>query len=146
MGISFSLIQVVFSVICILFSITFTTHYFEGGSNWINIAVGLLGGGFLAGVLISIDSIFRRFNLRSFNTAILGLFFGYLMAQAILLSLSGIMGWEVHHSEWIPLRFVIHLVCAYLGMVMTIQASEEIRVSIPFIEFKQMSYKKKDIL
>lgn len=146
MSISFSLIQVVFSVICILFSVTFTTHYFEGGSNWINIAVGLLGGGILAGILISIDSIFRRFNLRSFNTAILGLFFGYLMAQTILFSLSGIMGWDIHQPEFMPLRFAVFLVCAYLGMVMTIQASEEIRVSIPFVEFKQMSYKKKDIL
>jgi len=137
MGISFSLIQVVFSVICILFSITFTTHYFEGGFNWVNAAVGLLGGGILAGALISVDSIFRRFNLRSFNTAILGLFFGYLMAQAILFTLSGIMDWNMHATDQMPLRFVVYLICAYLGMVMTVQASEEIRVSIPFIEFKQ---------
>lgn len=146
MGISLSLIQILFSVICILFSVTFTTHYFEGGFQWINVAVGLLGGAILAGLLFGVDLIFRRFNLRTFNTAILGLFFGYLMAQAILFSLSGIMGWDVTSSDFMPIRFLVFLACAYIGVSMTVQAAEEIRVSIPFIEFKQMSHKKKDIL
>jgi uncharacterized protein YacL len=146
MSISLTLIQVVFAVICILFSVSFTTHYFEGGFHWINIAVGLLGGGILAGALISVDSIFRRFNLRSFNTAILGLFFGYLMGQVILFSLSGIIGQGIYDPDFMPLRFSVFLICAYLGIIMTLQASEEIRLSIPFVEFKQMSYKKKDIL
>jgi uncharacterized protein YacL len=146
MGISLSLIQILFSMMCILFSVTFATHYFEGGMQWINIAVGLLGGSILAGILFGIDLIFRRFNLRSFNTAILGLFFGYFMAQAILLSLSGATGWEVSSSNFMPLRFLVFLICTYLGLAMTVQAAEEIRVSIPFIEFKQMNHKKKDIL
>lgn len=146
MGISLSLIQVLFSVICILFSVTFTTHYFEGGFHWINVAVGLLGGCILSGILFGIDLVFKRFNLRTFNTAILGLFLGYLMAQVILLSLSGIMSWEINDTAFMPLRFLVFLTCAYLGMSMTMQASEEIRVSIPFVEFKQMSHKKKDIL
>ena len=146
MSISLSLIQVLFSVVCILFSVSFTTSYFEGGFHWINVSVGLLGGCILAGILIGADSIFRRFNLRSFNTAILGLFFGYLMAQAILYSLSGMLGWEIDSVDFMPLRFLVFLLCAYVGMTMTLQASEEIRVSIPFVEFKQMSHKKKDIL
>jgi len=146
MSISLSLIQTLFSVICILFSVTFTTHYFEGGFNWINAAVGLLGGCILSGALIGVDFLFKRFNLRSFNTAILGLFFGYLMAQAILFILGGIMSWEISSSDFMPLRFATYLICAYVGMVMTMQGAEEIRVSIPFVEFKQMSHKKKDIL
>ncbi len=146
MSISLSLIQVLFSVICLLFSVSFTTHYFEGGFQWINVAVGLLGGGILAGGLIGVEFIFKRFNLRSFNTAILGLFFGYLMAQTILFSLSGIMSWEISSADFMPLRFLVYLICTYVGMIMTVQAAEEIRLSIPFIEFKQMSHKKKDIL
>lgn len=143
---SLSFIQVSFAVICILFSVTFTTHYFEGGFHWINTAVGLLGGGILTGILIGMDFILKRFSLRSFNTAIVGLFFGYLMAQAILFSLSGMLGWEIYSSDFMPLRFFISLLCAYSGLILTTQASEEMRLSIPFIEFKQMSHKKKDIL
>lgn len=146
MSISLSLIQVVFSIICILFSVSFSTQYFEGGFHWINVAVGLLVGCILSSILFGADLVFRRFNLRSFNTAILGLFFGYLMAQAILLSLTGVLGWEMSHPDFMPVRFLIFLACAYLGLNMTVQAAEEIRVSIPFVEFKQMSHKKKDIL
>lgn len=146
MSISLSLIQVLFSIICILFSINFSTHYFAGGFHWINVAVGLLGGCILSGILFGVDLFFKRFNLRSFNTAILGLFFGYLMAQGILLSLAGILGWDMSHPDFMPIRFFVFLACVYLGLTMTIQAAEEIRVSIPFVEFKQMSHKKKDIL
>lgn len=146
MTISLSLIQTLFSIVCVLFSVNFTIHYLEGGLHWINISVGLLGGCCLAGVLIGVDFIFKRFNLRTFNTATLGLFFGYLMAQAILFSLNGILGWETESAYFIPLRFLAFLFCAYIGMNMTIQAAEEIRISIPFVEFKQMSHKKKDIL
>lgn len=146
MSISLSLIQVLFSIVCILFSVSFATHYFEGGFHWINVAVGLLGGSILAGILAGLDFVFKRFNLRSFNTAILGLFFGYLMAQAILFSLGGMLGWEINSADFMSLRFLVYLLCAYLGMTMTMRASEEIRMSIPFVEFKQMSHKKKDIL
>lgn len=146
MSISLSIIQFLFFLTCILFSVTFTTHYFEGGFHWINISVGLLGGTFLTGFLFGIDMVFKRFNLRSFNTAILGLFLGYLMAQVILLSLGGVMNWEINSLDFMPLRFIISLVCAYVGMNMTMQATEGILVSIPFVEFKQMSHKKKDIL
>lgn len=146
MNISLSLIQVLFFVVSILFSVSFTTHYFEGGAEWINLTVGLLGGCILAGILIGVDAIFKRFNLRSFNIAILGLFFGYLMAQAILFNLNGILGWEIDTFNFMPLRFLVFLFCSYAGMILTMRASEEIRISIPFVEFKQMSHKKKDIL
>lgn len=141
-----SLIQLLFTVICIIFSVTFSTHYFDGGFNWINGAVGVVGGVILSGILVGVDFVFKRFNLRSFNTAILGLFFGYLMAQAILFSLSAIAGWETSSETLMPLRFLVFLFCGYIGMNMTLQASEELRVSLPFVEFKQMSHKKKDIL
>jgi uncharacterized protein YacL len=146
MSISLSLIQVVFATICILFSVSFSTQYFEGGFQWINVIVGLLGGCVLSGILIGVGKVFRQFNLRSFNTAILGLFFGYLMAQGILLTLSGAMGVDMSSADYMPLRFFVFLACTYLGFIMTVQATEEIRMSIPFVEFKQMSYKKKDIL
>lgn len=140
------LIQLLFSVICITFSITLATHYFEGGMNVINASVGLLGGVILSGLLIGVDFIFKRFNLRSFNTAVLGLFFGYLMAQTLLFTFEGMTGWNTATESWMPIRFFVFLLCSYIGMNITLQASEEIRLSIPFIEFKQMSHKKKDIL
>lgn len=146
MGRSLSFLQLLFSAVCILFSVTFAANYFEGGSNWVNLTVGLLGGFILSGILIGTDFVFKRYNLRSLNTAALGLFFGYLMAQAILLSLSSILGWDSASESMMPFRYALFLICGYIAVNMTMQASEEIRVSIPFIEFKQMGHKKKDIL
>lgn len=146
MGSLFSFFQLVFLTLCILFSVAFTTHYFEGGWHWINVAVGLLGGCALSAAFWGIGAIFKRFHLRSFNTAALGLLFGYFMGQAIIFTLSGAMSWDLSHPDFLPIRFLIFMGCAYLGMNMTLRAGEEIRVSLPFIEFKQMSYKKKDIL
>lgn len=141
-----TLIQIVFSLICLIYSVNFTTQFLEGGLNWINAAVGLLGGLLLSGLLVGMDFVFKRFKLRSFNTAILGLLLGYLMAQAILFSVAGVSGWETDAPALMPLRFLVFLACGYIGMNMTVRAADELCVSLPFFEFKQMSHKKKDIL
>lgn len=146
MSISISFIQVFFAVVCVLFSISFTTNFFEGGLNSINAAVGLIGGCVISLIFIGFDAVFRRFNLRSFNTAALGLFFGFLMGNAILFTLGGILGWESAAAASLPVRFLVYLASSYFGLLMTLRAVEEIHLSIPFIEFKQMSHKKKDII
>lgn len=141
-----NLIQIVFFLICILFSITFSTHYFEGGINWVNTAVGLLGGIILSAFVFGTHFVFKNFKLRSFNIATLGIFLGYLMAEGILNSIEGMMGWDTTTTGLLPLRFATFLSCTYLGLIMTMQSAEEIRFSIPFFEFKELSHKKKDIL
>lgn len=146
MGLSITFIRLLFLIICVAFSINISTQIFEGGVNLINTAVGLLGGLAMAGLLIASDALFRRFNLKTFNTAALGLFCGYLLAEAIMLVLNGIMGPAATAPTLIPIRFFIYLFCSYLGMIMATRAAEELHVSIPFVQFKQMSHKKKDIV
>lgn len=146
MTISLSLIHVLFSIVSILFSVAFTTQYLEGGPHLVNGAVGLLGGSILAGLLIGMDRLFRKCNLRSFTTAILGLFFGCLLAKVVLFTLSGMLGFDVDATAFMPLRFFAYLLCSYAGLIITTQSAEEIQFSIPFVEFKQMGHKKKDIL
>ncbi|MBA3722163.1 MAG: TRAM domain-containing protein [Parachlamydiaceae bacterium] len=146
MSLSLTFIRLLFLIICVAFSISAATHYFEGGFNLINGAVGLLGGIAIAGLLIGLDVFFKRFNLKTFNAAAIGLFFGYLMAEAILFVLNGILGASDGATTLIPVRFFVFLFCSYLGMVMTTRAADELHVSIPFVQFKQTSHKKKDIL
>jgi uncharacterized protein YacL len=146
MSMSLSFIRLLFLIICVLFSISFTTQNFEGGFNLINVSVGLLGGFVMTGLLVGSDLLFRRFNLKSFNTAILGLLFGYLMGKAILFILDGIIGIEESSAALMPVRFFVFLFCSYLGMIMTAKAADELHMSIPFVQFKQISHKKKDIL
>lgn len=142
MSLSISFIRFLFILICVAFAISTATHYIDGGFNLINTAVGILGG-FAVGVLfMGLEVFFNRFNLKTFNTAALGLFCGYVMAEAIMFLFHGIFGDAIN----LPARFIIYTFCAYLGMVMTARAAEEFHVSLPFIQFKQMSHKKKDIL
>jgi len=120
---------------------------FAGESFFITVSMGLLGGLLLSGCLVALDLATEKFNLRSFNTAVIGLFFGYLMSQAVLLIFDGIIGKEVAlATSYMPLRFFIFLISSYLAMTMTARAVGEIHASIPFVEFKQTTFKKKDIL
>lgn len=146
MALSITFIRLLFLCISVAFSITLATQFFEGGFNSINLAVGFLGGFAITGFLIGFDNLFKRFNLKTFNTAILGLFCGYLLAESIFLVLNGILGTQLATLSLMPLRFFIFLLCAYSGMVMALRSSEELHVIIPFVQFKQTSNKKKDIL
>lgn len=146
MSISLVFIRLLYIIVSILFSITFALNNFVGESQLVNIALGLLGGILLAGVLIGSDLAMQRINLRSFNTAILGLFFGYLMGQAILTVLNGIISSDVTSAGLMPVRFCVYILSTYLGLVMTARAAGEIHMSIPFVEFRQTTLKKKDIL
>lgn len=145
MGLPITFIRAIFLILTVVFAISASTQYFEGGFNLINIAVGLLSGGAMYAILIGMDVFFKQFNLKAFNTAALGLLFGFLMAEAAMFVLNGILAPQ-DSSTLLPLRFVVYLFCAYFGMIMTARSSEELHVSIPFIQFKQMSHKKKDIL
>ncbi|MCE2982133.1 MAG: TRAM domain-containing protein [Parachlamydia sp.] len=136
----------IFFGISILFSFVFATQHLEGGINLVNSAVGLLGGIIFAGLLIGADMATRKFNLKSINTAALGLFFGYFFAESILFILTGMLGIPTASLLILPIRFVVYLTCAYVGLVMTARATDEIHLSIPFIEFKAQERKKKDIL
>jgi uncharacterized protein YacL len=146
MSLSLTFIRLLFLGICTAFSISAATHYFAGGANFINLAVGLLGGLAISSLLIGLDVFFNRFSLKTFNAAALGLLFGYCMAEAILFVLNGILGTTASTASLMPLRFFVYLFCAYLGMIMTTRATDEWHVSIPFVQFKQTSHKKKDIL
>ncbi|MDP1881087.1 MAG: TRAM domain-containing protein [Parachlamydiaceae bacterium] len=146
MNISFPLIQLLFTLTSILFSISFSSTYFEGGLNWINIGLGFLGGVFLAGLLIGSGFILKKLDLRSFCTVLLGLFLGYLMAEAILFTISGILHVDVYTPQYMPLRFFSFLIFSYFGIFAAVRTIFEIISSFPFLPEKQPENKKKDIL
>lgn len=107
-----------------------------------------LGFGFL---LISLDLFLRRFNLRSFNITLLGLFIGYLMGKSLLLCanyalqispLSTVLQIQVVDF----LKTALLLGCIYLGTAITLRAADELHISIPFIRFTRVSQKKKDLI
>jgi uncharacterized protein YacL len=109
-----------------------------------------IGAGF-SFLLFGFDILFRKYNLRSFNVAIIGLFIGYLMGEALVLIFKAVLDISSVSIALSPqileiLKISLFLFGTYLGMIMTLRSSDELYVSIPFVKFTPLSHKKKDLL
>src|SRR5690242_17106478 len=139
MNVALAFTRVLFMILCIFFM----TFYMISGPE--GYTLGNLGAGVLLGVifgcaLIGFDLLFRKYNLRSFNVAVIGLFFGYLMGQALVLIFSAILeisAASIHLSD--PaleiIKIALFLFGIYTGTLLTLRSADEIYVSIPFVKF-----------
>ena len=135
-----------FSVLCIralflILSLISMSAYVAGMEETPTLSTYLWGASFgllAGGVLVGLDLVFKRFNLRAFNTAVLGLFFGYLMFLALNLifdTLVDISGLRTDLPVVEVTRIFILLFGTYLGLITTLKAAGEIHLSIPFVKF-----------
>lgn len=149
MSISLPFIRIVFIVLSVLFSITYAVTIFPRGSILENLMIGLILGGFLSLILYALDKLIKGFSLRNLNLVTLGLFLGYLLGTAVVVVLQASI--ELSPVSLSPefvmlLKTIIYLVCCYVTTMITVRASEEFYLSIPFVKFKANINKKKDIL
>lgn len=149
MHISLTFIRILFFGLCVLFFATFTTARSADNTYYAHLAFGIVAGIAFGGALVCLEVFSKKFNLRAFNIAALGLFFGYLMGEAIMLisqTILDVSSTSIPPENMTLLRIAIFLFSAYFGMTLTARASEELYVSIPFVKFKPSSHKKKDLL
>lgn len=150
MNLSLAFMRTLFMVLSIFFMTTFMLSS-PTGTPHTNALIGI-GMGLLFGfLLISFDIFFKRFNLRSFNIAILGIFFGYLMGEALVLIFGAMLDISRMSIVLQPqtaeiIKTALFLFGIYLGTIMTLRASDELYVSIPFIKFSPTTEKKKDLI
>lgn len=145
-----SFIRIFFGLISACFMILYTTAY-PAESLLTKLLVGICMGGAFALFLVSVDTIFRRFSLRIFNTLVIGLFFGYLMGSALTLVFSTIISLaslsiQLHPATVEILSVSLFLFSAYLGTLLTMKAADEIYLHIPFIKFAHSIRRKRDFL
>src|SRR3990172_2656601 len=90
MNLAIAFTRILFMILSIFFM---TTYMISGpqGYTMANLTSGIGLGVALGLALIGFDLLFKRFNLRAFNIAIIGLFVGFLMGQALVLVLSAIL-------------------------------------------------------
>lgn len=150
MNLALAFTRTLFFILSIIFM---TTYMISGpdGYTGMNLAIGLGLGAILGLLLIGFDLLFKRFNLRAFNVAIIGLFVGYLMGQALNLVLSAVLdisSASIHIQPTIleVVKIALFLFGIYLGTLMTLRASDELSISIPFIRFTPTAHKKKDLI
>lgn len=150
MNVSLAFMRIFFVILSIFFMTIFMISS-PGGATASHVFMGI-GIGFLFGLLlIGFDTLFRKFNLRSFNIAIIGIFIGYLMGQALVLVFDAILDISSISIVLQPqvleiIKIALFLFGTYLGTIMTLRASDELYVSIPFIKFAPTSHKKKDLI
>lgn len=150
MNLSLAFIRTLFVLLCIFF---LTVYMISGpnGYNPSNLGMGILLGLILGGIFIGFDLFVKRYHLRSFNIAIIGIFFGYLMGQALVLILGAILeisAASIHLNAQILeiLKISLFLFGIYLGTLMTLRASDELYISIPFVKFTPTTHKKRDLI
>jgi len=134
-----------------ILSVVFITIYMLSrptGAFHINLVLGLVMGAVFGFLLIGFDFLFKRFNLRAFNIAIIGIFIGYLMGQALLIIFNAIL--DISAATMVLntqvteiIKIALFLFGIYLGTLMTLRASDELYVSIPFVKFTPTIQKKK---
>ena len=139
-----------FAFLCVVF-ITIYTLSLPNVATGMGVTIGVIGGLIFMALLVGFDIAFKRFNLRSFNIAIIGLFIGYLMGQALVLVFDAILDFTRIADAFGPqtieiIKIALFLFGLYLGTVMTLKSSDEIYVSIPFIKFAPTSQQKKELL
>ncbi len=147
---SLTFTRILFGALSVIFMITYMISY-PVGSTTMKILTGACLGGSFTLLLIGIDTFIRKFNLKTFNIVILGLFLGYLMGQALVLTFGAIvqigMGSGSLSSATIDIaKIALFLVGCYLGTILTIRFSEEIYLSIPFVRFTKSTHNKKDLV
>lgn len=137
--------RVVFVSLCTLLSVLYTST----GWNQNPLEMGIkLALGLAAGLLIVFSEIYliKKITLRSFNIALLGLFFGYLMGEGLFEVIESVFKGTPAFSTDPLFRGAIYLPFLYIGMILTARAADQLHVSIPFVRFKAETLRKKDIL
>ncbi len=142
--------RVFFFIVSVFLTTTYVISWPTGDTST-NALIGIVAGALFGTLLVCIDLFFRRFNLRAFNTALIGTFIGYLMGQALVLIFNAMLNMSALSITLMPqtleiAKIALFLFGIYLGLMMTLRASDEFYVSIPFIKLSPMAQKKKDLL
>ncbi|MGC2595407.1 MAG: TRAM domain-containing protein [Rhabdochlamydiaceae bacterium] len=150
MNISLTFMRMLFVLLSIFFMTTYMISS-PGGSMATNTLIGVIIGLIFGFLLIGFDIAFKRFNLRAFNIAIIGIFIGYLMGQALVLIFDAVLDISRVSIILQPqtleiIKIALFLFGTYLGTIMTLRASDELYVSIPFVKFSPTTEKKKDLV
>ncbi len=147
---SLSFLRVFFVILSLFFMTAFMVSL-PIGPIWQKSLIGLGVGLLFSSVLFSLEALFKRYNLKAFNTVILGLFVGYLAGQALALTCDAFVNLSHMKMTLQPqtidlMRVSCFLLGSYLGTLLVVHFADEILISIPFVKLSSPSSRKKDLL
>jgi len=150
MKISLVALRVFFVILSLFFMTTFMISL-STGPLWQKIILGLGVGVAFSALLYSIEMVFRRFNLKAFNTIILGLGIGSFLGLSLIAICNTVvdlsqMKTNLDSHTISLLKVSCYLFGTYLGTLLTVYFADEIPISIPFVKVSSSPTRKKDLV
>lgn len=140
-----------FFVILSLFFMTAFMVSLPIGPLWQKVLLGLGVGLAFSGILYCIEMVFRRFNLKAFNTIILGLGIGSFLGLALIAICNTVVELSQMRTNLDAQTVSLMKVCCYLfgtylGTLLTVYFADEIPISIPLVKISSSPTRKKDLI
>ncbi|MEI8366003.1 MAG: TRAM domain-containing protein [Parachlamydiaceae bacterium] len=149
MKLSVILPRILFLSLCTILSVMIAATEKNAQNTLFNpLFCGFFGLAFGATVL-GLDFFLQKIDLRSFNAATFGIILGYLLGGALVSSILAVLdAGSVVLSPFVSAAVSsgVFLTTCYLGMVLTMRASDELHACFPFIKFLPASQKRKDFI
>src|SRR3989338_4296881 len=122
----------------IFFTLLCTVVGYQVGTIIRDIPMGIIFGIIIAGLLIALESTFRKVSVRGLSSVVFGLLLGIVMAKMISDILSLLPLGEVFISV---ARVVLTVSFSYLGAVMALRGKDEFNIIIPYVRFRRQDLK-----
>ena len=131
-----SFLRIFFLLLCTTLT-TIVSGTAFGSFEPLHLITGSLFGLILGFTILSLEILFKKAHLKSFNVAILGLFLGYMMSEVIFLTFqSATLYLPLPKEIFAFSRLFVLLSSLYLGLVLTAKASKEVALHLPFIQLQ----------
>ncbi|MBI3322129.1 MAG: TRAM domain-containing protein [Candidatus Omnitrophica bacterium] len=105
--------------------------------------IGATSGAMLAFLLIAAEYTLKKVSTRGLSAAVFGLLFGLILARLIITTMDLVpVGPEVGN----PLRSVILVTFAYLGMAIALRERDEFNIIIPYVKFSRQDQREELVI
>lgn len=149
MNISNAFTKGIFALLSLLLFTSYSINTALTQSAELNAILGIGMGAAFCLILFGSDYLFRGVSLKAINTLTLGMIFGYVLGQTMILTLTGLLDLAAVPTSTGAVALIksgLLLFSIYFGVLTTFRAAEEIYVSLPFFKLKPSTQKKRDYL
>ena len=145
MNSSTSFLRVILALLSIMLCSLYAWIYFTDMSPATNLLLGIGGGVAVTLLCIGLENVCRSHHLHKLLVALLGIALGTIIATSIIEVVSLTFG-ELPPAATTPIRGLIALVSIVLSFLFIQKSADEFAVSIPFVRFKPLAEKSKEII
>lgn len=142
---STSFLRVLLALLSIMLCTLYSWMFLATNTVATTFLLGIAGGLTITLLCIGLENLCRSHHLHKLLVALLGIALGSIIASSIIGVVSLTFG-DLPDSTTTPLRGIIALFSIVLSFLFIQRSSDEFAVSIPFLRFKPLTEKSKEII